>query len=53
MDKFKPYIIDLLFESLIPIMFITEADMENFEINPVEYINKMADFEETMFNSKH
>ena len=38
MEKLKPYVENILYDTVIPIMFITEKDMTTFESDPVEYI---------------
>jgi hypothetical protein len=49
MEKLKPYVENILFDTVIPIMFITERDMNTFESDPIEYIRNQYDFTETLF----
>lgn len=44
MEKLKPYVENILYDSVVPIMFITEHDVETFQANPVEYIRSQYDF---------
>ena len=49
MEKLKPYVENILTETLVPIMFVTEKDVETFESDPVEFIRNLYDFTETLF----
>jgi len=44
MEKLKPFIENLLYETLVPILFITEMDVESFHNNPVDFIRSQYDF---------
>jgi importin-7 len=53
MDKLKPFVENILYDTVIPIMFITEKDMSTFANDPVEYIRNLYDFTETLFQPKN
>lgn len=53
MDKLKPFVENILYDTIIPIMFITEKDMTTFTNDPVEYIRNLYDFTETLFQPKN
>ena len=53
MDKLKPYVENLLFDTIVPILYITERDIETFQNDPIEYIRNQYDFEETLFQPKN
>ena len=53
MEKLKPYVENLLFDTIIPILYITERDIETFQNDPIEYIRNQYDFEETLFQPKN
>ena len=53
MDKLKPFVENILYDTIIPIMFITEKDMTSFTNDPVEYIRNLYDFTETLFQPKN
>jgi len=38
MDEIKPYVEDILQNIVVPIMFISEQDVESFTNEPIEYI---------------
>ena len=40
MEKLKPYVENILYDTVIPIMFITEKDMNSFQTDPIEYIRQ-------------
>lgn len=52
MKILKPFVENLLFETIIPIMLITHKDVVLFKEDPIEYIRKQNDFTDTMFNPK-
>ena len=39
MEKLKPHVQDLLYNIILPILYISEQDMETFTDDPKEYIN--------------
>lgn len=53
MDKLKPYIQTILYDTIIPIMYITEHDVNTFETDPIEYIRDLNQFTETLFQPKN
>jgi len=53
MEKLKPYVENLLYDTVIPIMYITEKDVETFTSDPVEFIRNQYDFTETLFQPKN
>lgn len=53
MDKLKPFIENILYETIIPIMLITQKDATLFHEDPIEYIRKQLDFTETLFMPKN
>lgn len=53
MEKLKPFIETLLFELIVPIMFITHKDITLYKDDPIEYIRKQNDFSETLFSPKN
>lgn len=52
MDILKPFINNILYEIAIPIMLITQQDLDSFESDPQEYIRKQTDFTETLYMPK-
>lgn len=40
MEKLKPLVENILFNVVIPIMYITENDLATFENDPIEYIRR-------------
>jgi hypothetical protein len=53
MDKLKPFIENILYETIMPIMLVTHKDVTLFNEDPVEYIRKQYDFTETLFMPKN
>jgi hypothetical protein len=53
MENLKPFVETILFDCVIPIMFVTQKDMETFENDGVEYIRNIYDFTETLFQPKN
>ena len=53
MNMLLPYVENLLFETIIPIMLITHRDVTLFKDDPIEYIRKQQDFTETLFAPKN
>ena len=49
MEKLKPYVENILYDTVIPIMCVTEKDVKTFETDPVEFIRGLYDFTETLF----
>lgn len=44
MNWLKPHVEQLLFDTLIPIMFVTSRDIEMFDDDPVGYIREVYDY---------
>jgi hypothetical protein len=40
MAKLKPYIDNILYDMVIPIMMVTHRDINLFQDDPIEYIRK-------------
>jgi len=53
MVKLKPFVENLLYETIIPIMLITHRDATLYRDDPIEYIRKQNDFTETIFTAKN
>ena len=53
MEKLKPFVENILYYTIIPIMFITQKDMSTFQNDPIEYIRNQYDFTETLFQPKN
>ena len=53
MEKLKPYVENILLDTCIPIMYVTEKDVESFESDAVEFIRNQYDFCETLFQPKN
>ena len=49
MTMLKPYIDRIIFDTIIPLMFITKVDMHMFHAEPVEYIRNLYDFRHVRF----
>ena len=53
MSKLKPFIDNILYETVIPIMLPTMKDIALFSEDPIEYIRKQQDFTETLYMPKN
>jgi len=53
MEKLKPFVENILYDTIVPILFITERDITMFETEPIEYIRCQYDFTETLFQPKN
>lgn len=53
MQMLAPFVEKLLFENILPIMFITHKDTTLFKDDPIEFIRKQNDFTETLFAPKN
>lgn len=53
MDMLRPFVENLLFETIIPIMLISHKDVTLFKEDSIEYIRKQNDFSETCFAPKN
>ena len=49
----KPFIENLLYETIIPIMMITHKDASLYKDDPIEFIRKQQDFSETLFSARN
>lgn len=38
MEKLKPYVETILYDTIVPILYVTERDITKFQNDPVEYI---------------
>ena len=52
MEKLKPYIQDILYKIILPILYINGKDMETFTDDPKEFINSHYDFLEASMQPK-
>lgn len=52
LEKLKPFIEKILYETAIPIMLVTHKDVELFAQDPTEYVRKQLDFTETLYMPK-
>jgi len=53
MTKLKPFMDNILYETVIPIMLPTMKDITLFSEDPIEYIRKQQDFTETLYMPKN
>ena len=53
MEKLKPFVETILYDTVIPILYVTERDITKFQNDPVEYIRNQYDFTETLFQPKN
>ena len=53
MEKLRPFLPNILFDTIIPIMLITEKDISTFKTDPSEYIRNLYDFDETIFQPRN
>lgn len=53
MKMIKPFVENLLYEIIIPIMKVTHKDVTLFREDPIEFVRKQYDFTETMFSPKN
>lgn len=53
MDKLRPFIENIMYETAIPIMMATHRDVSLFNDDPIEYIRKQEDFTETLYMPKN
>jgi hypothetical protein len=38
MEKMKPYIENILFDTIVPILYVTQREMDKSESDPIEFI---------------
>ncbi len=53
MTRLLPFIENILYQTVIPIMMVTERDISLFQEDPIEYIRKQEDFTETLYMPKN
>lgn len=53
MEKLKPFVENILFDTIVPILYVTEQDIETFSNDPIEFIRDQYDFTETLFQPKN
>jgi len=53
MEKLKPFVENIMYDTIIPILYVTEQDMTTFTNDPVEFIRNQYDFNETLFQPKN
>lgn len=53
MEKLKPFIENILFDTIVPILYVTEQDLTTFHNDPIEFIRNQYDFTETLFQPKN
>lgn len=49
MEKLKPFVENILFDTIVPILYVTEQDLTTFNSDPIEFIRNQYDFNETLF----
>jgi len=47
MNKLKPFVDSLLYDTIIPLLFITEVEAKTFDEEPVDYIRNLMDFNDS------
>jgi hypothetical protein len=53
MNQIKPVAENILYECIIPIMFVTQKDITQFQTDPIEYIRSQYDFQEATYQAKN
>ena len=53
MAMLKPFVENLLYETVIPIMLVTHKDVTLYKDDPIEFVRKQLDFTETLFSPKN
>ena len=53
MNKLKPFMDNVLYETVVPIMLVSHRDMTLFQEDPVEYIRKCEDLMESIYMPKN
>lgn len=53
MTILKPFVENILYETIVPIMLITHKDATLYKDDPIEFIRKQMDFTETMFSARN
>ena len=52
MEILKPFVENLLYETILPIMLVTHKDVTLFKDDPIEYIRNQQDFINMMYSAK-
>lgn len=52
LEKIKPYIDQIIYDIILPMMYITKQDNELFEEDPQEYVRCYQEYDETLFCPK-
>ena len=52
MAKMLPFMENILYETVIPLMIISNRDIQLFEDDPIEYVRKQTDLMETIYMPK-
>ena len=52
MAKMIPFIDNILYETVIPLMLISQRDLQLFTEDPIEYVRKQTDLMETIYMPK-
>lgn len=52
MEKLKPFVENLLYETIIPIMLMSHKDATLYREDPIEYIRKQYDISD-LFSAKN
>jgi hypothetical protein len=53
MEKLKSFMDQIMYDTILPIVMITERDEQLYQNEPIEYIRNQDDFTETMLAPKH
>lgn len=48
----KPHLSTILNTHIIPLLFLTEKDVEDFEADPIEFVRKTKDISENFYSAK-
>lgn len=52
MTKLKPFVEQILCDTIVPLFYVTLGDLQTFENDPIEFIRNQYDFTRTMFKPK-
>lgn len=53
MEKLKPFVENILYDTVVPTLYITQRDITGFTNDPIEYIRNQYDFTETLFQPRN
>lgn len=53
MEVLKPYVQNLLYETIVPIMLLSSKDINLYQEDSIEFIRRQQDFSETLFSPKN